>query len=129
MTVLTPELVPKTNHRNEKQHKSAVVEFRWDRFREWGAASRPGRILVVASCLLSRQLIFGDNVDLDRINAGYRDGVLHLVIPVAEKAKPRKINIDREAGNAQDINTGRHNGMASSATTIQSMLRWTAERT
>ena len=76
--------------------------------------------------MLSRQLIFGDNVDLDRINAGYRDGVLRLVIPVAEKAKPRKINIDRtRISTLGDATTER----ASSATTIQSMLRWTAERT
>ena len=31
--------------------------------------------------------------DLERIEAGYADGVLRLVVPVAEKAKPRKIEI------------------------------------
>ena len=41
----------------------------------------------------SRQLVLGDNLDLDRIEAGYRDGVLRLVVPVAEKAKPRKIEV------------------------------------
>ena len=41
----------------------------------------------------SRQLVLGDNLDLDRIEAGYDDGVLRLVVPVAEKAKPRKIEI------------------------------------
>ena len=41
----------------------------------------------------SRQLVLGDNLDLDRIEAGYADGVLRLVVPVAEKAKPRKIEI------------------------------------
>src|SRR3982751_2527733 len=45
----------------------------------------------------SRQLVLGDNVDLDRIDATYADGVLRLAIPVAEKAKPRKIEI-RTAG-------------------------------
>ena len=43
--------------------------------------------------VFSRQLVLGDNLDLDRVQAGYRDGVLRLVIPVAEKAKPRKIAI------------------------------------
>ena len=43
--------------------------------------------------VFSRQLILGDNLDLDKITAGYRDGVLRLEIPVAEKAKPRKIEI------------------------------------
>ena len=41
----------------------------------------------------SRQLVLGDNLDLDRIEAGYADGVLRLTIPVAERAKPRKIEI------------------------------------
>jgi HSP20 family protein len=41
----------------------------------------------------SRQLVLGDNLDLDRIEAAYDAGVLRLVVPVAEKAKPRKIQI------------------------------------
>ena len=41
----------------------------------------------------SRQLVLGDNLDLDRIEAAYADGVLRLVVPVAEKAKPRKIEV------------------------------------
>ena len=40
-----------------------------------------------------RQLVLGDNLDLDRIEASYSDGVLRLHVPVAEKAKPRKIEI------------------------------------
>ena len=39
-------------------------------------------------------LVLGDNLDLDKISASYRDGVLQLRIPVAERAKPRKISID-----------------------------------
>ena len=41
----------------------------------------------------SRQLVLGDNLDLDSIEAAYGDGVLRLVVPVAEKAKPRRIEI------------------------------------
>jgi HSP20 family protein len=41
----------------------------------------------------SRQLVLGDNLDLDRIEAGYEGGVLRLVVPVSEKAKPRKIEV------------------------------------
>ncbi|PWN02166.1 hypothetical protein DJ010_13640 [Nocardioides silvaticus] len=41
----------------------------------------------------SRQLVLGDNLDLTKIEAGYDNGVLRLVVPVAEKAKPRKIEI------------------------------------
>jgi HSP20 family protein len=43
--------------------------------------------------MFSRQLVLGDNLDLDRIEARYDSGVLRLSIPVAERAKPRKIEI------------------------------------
>ena len=45
--------------------------------------------------LFSRQLVLGDNVDLDRLEAHYEDGVLRLTVPVAERAKPRKIEVTR----------------------------------
>jgi hypothetical protein len=35
----------------------------------------------------------GDNLDTEAIEAKYRDGVLRLTIPIAQKAKPRKIAI------------------------------------
>ena len=41
----------------------------------------------------SRQLVLGDNLDLTNIEAAYDNGVLRLVVPVAERAKPRKIQI------------------------------------
>lgn len=44
--------------------------------------------------LFSRQLVLGDNLDLERIEASYADGVLRLRIPVAEKARPRKIEVN-----------------------------------
>ena len=43
--------------------------------------------------LFSRQLVLGDNLDLDRIEATYDGGVLRLVVPVAERAKPRRIEV------------------------------------
>lgn len=43
--------------------------------------------------VFSRQLVLGDNLDLDRIEASYDGGVLRLRVPVAERAKPRKIEI------------------------------------
>jgi HSP20 family protein len=45
--------------------------------------------------VFSRQLVLGENLDTERIDASYRDGVLRLRIPVAERAKPRKIAIGR----------------------------------
>lgn len=41
----------------------------------------------------ARQLTLGYGVALDRIEADYADGVLTLTIPVAEEAKPRKIQV------------------------------------
>jgi HSP20 family protein len=41
----------------------------------------------------SRQLFLGDTLDADNIKADYDAGVLTLRIPVAEKAKPRKVEI------------------------------------
>lgn len=43
--------------------------------------------------VFSRQLVLGDNLDLDHIEAGYDAGVLRLIVPVAERAKPRKVNV------------------------------------
>jgi HSP20 family protein len=41
----------------------------------------------------SRQLVLGDNLDLEQIEAQYDAGVLRLSIPVAERAKPRRIEV------------------------------------
>ena len=57
----------------------------------------PGREMLATERprgVFSRQLVLGDNLDTDRIQASYRAGVLRLQIPVAEKAKPRKITVD-----------------------------------
>jgi HSP20 family protein len=62
------------------------------------AAERPRGVF-------SRQVILGDNLNLDAVEASYRDGVLHLTIPVAERAKPRKISIDSSASNDNKVIT------------------------
>jgi HSP20 family protein len=41
----------------------------------------------------SRQLFLGETLDTDRIDAQYTDGVLTLRLPIAEKAKPRRVPI------------------------------------
>ena len=53
--------------------------------------------------LFSRQLVLGDNLDTERIEASYSAGVLTLKIPVAEQAKPRKIEISRNKEGQQAI--------------------------
>jgi HSP20 family protein len=45
----------------------------------------------------SRQLFLGDTLDTDRIEAVYRAGVLTLTIPVAERAKPRRVTINEKS--------------------------------
>jgi len=46
----------------------------------------------------SRQIMLGDGLDVDAVTAEYRDGVLVVTIPVAEQAKPRRIEIGRDGG-------------------------------
>lgn len=57
-----------------------------DQNREMVSSERPRGVF-------SRQLFLGDNLDVERIQASYQDGVLRLAIPVAEKAKPRRIEV------------------------------------
>lgn len=52
----------------------------------------------------SRQLVLGDNLDIEQITASYDAGVLTLQIPVAERAKARKISIGSKAEDRQAIN-------------------------
>jgi HSP20 family protein len=54
--------------------------------REMVSAERPRGVF-------SRQLFLGETLDADQIQASYHNGVLRLSIPVAEKAKPRRIKI------------------------------------
>lgn len=45
-----------------------------------------------------RQLSLGDGIDASRITATYENGVLTVTIPVAEAAKPRRIDVSHAAG-------------------------------
>lgn len=60
--------------------------------------------------LFSRQLVLGDNLDLERISASYEAGVLRLRIPVAERAKPRKIQISTGSSGSAQLGSGRREG-------------------
>lgn len=42
----------------------------------------------------TRQLFLGEGLDAERIEASYDQGVLTVSIPVAEQAKPRKVEIN-----------------------------------
>jgi HSP20 family protein len=43
--------------------------------------------------VFSRQLFLGDALDTEKVSASYEHGVLTLRIPIAERAKPRKIEV------------------------------------
>ena len=45
------------------------------------------------SGVFSRQLFLGESLDTTKIQANYDNGVLLLRIPIAEQAKPRKVEI------------------------------------
>jgi HSP20 family protein len=82
---VTPDSIDLDVERNVLTVKAERKPLAADR--EFLAAERPRG-------LFSRQLILGDTLDTENVQAGYQDGVLTLRIPVAEKAKPRKIQIN-----------------------------------
>ncbi|MEV5482365.1 MULTISPECIES: Hsp20/alpha crystallin family protein [Streptomyces] len=49
----------------------------------------------------SRQIVLADTLDTEHIKADYDAGVLTLRIPIAERAKPRKIAIGSESAPRQ----------------------------
>ena len=60
------------------------------------AAERPRGVF-------SRQLVLGENLDTENIDASYDAGVLTLRVPVAEQAKARKIAITSKEPDRQSI--------------------------
>ena len=64
----------------------------------------------------TRQLYLGDNLAVDQLNASYDMGVLTITIPVAEQAKPRRVQIAAESRQPEPVkaSTG-----ASSATSSE----------
>ncbi len=53
---------------------------------QWLAHERPSGSFL-------RQLTLGEGLDTSEISAHYDNGVLSVVIPVSEKAKPRKVEV------------------------------------
>ena len=51
----------------------------------------------------SRQLFLGESLDADRIEAHCDQGVLTITVPVAESAKPRKVEVSAGNGRAAAI--------------------------
>lgn len=54
----------------------------------------------------SRQLFLGEALDTEAIDARYADGVLALRIPIAERAKPRRVSIAHGRSSPAAIDAG-----------------------
>lgn len=92
---IDPDSVDLTVERNQL---TLTAERHWTRQEgeDWLVAERPvGRF--------TRTLFLGDNLDADRIEARYEHGVLEVTIPVAERAKPRKVSINAGTDTAEPI--------------------------
>ena len=60
----------------------------------------------------SRQLFLGESLDRDHLTATCEDGVLTITIPVAEQARPRKVEVLHAGGVAtKDIEAHGHLNM------------------
>ena len=53
--------------------------------------------------VFTRQLFLSDALDAERIQATYDDGVLTLELPVAEQAKPRRIEVSTSGRGPETI--------------------------
>lgn len=87
----------------EKNVLTLRAERSWPRQndQEWAVAER-------RQGTFTRQLFLGDTLDTDSIAARYEHGVLTLEIPVAERAKPRKVDISVGQGGSHSIDTNSH---------------------
>ncbi|NUL45376.1 Hsp20 family protein [Cellulosimicrobium funkei] len=56
--------------------------------------------------VFSRQVILGEQLDTGAIKAGYESGVLTVRIPVAEHAKPRRIQVEATGDQKQLVESG-----------------------
>lgn len=70
-----------------------VLTVRAERRTEWGGEDAETLVAERPQGSYSRQLFLGETLDADRIQANYEQGVLTLTIPVAEAAKPRRVQV------------------------------------
>lgn len=63
---------------------------------QWLAHERPSGSFL-------RQLTLGDGLDTAAISAHYDNGVLSVVIPVSERAKPRKVEVQSAPNSEREV--------------------------
>jgi HSP20 family protein len=83
----------------EKDTLTIKAERRWD-------VAEGDRVLVSErpQGTFTRRLLLGEALDGERTEARYDNGVLTLTVPVAEQAKPRKVEIS--SGNGSTLVAG-----------------------
>ena len=84
----------------EKNVLTVRAERRWE--------PREGQDVVIAERpqgTFTRQIFLGESLDAENVSASYDHGVLTLMIPVAEQAKPRKVEVHAGDGNDRAIST------------------------
>ena len=69
---------------------------------QWLAHERPSGSFL-------RQLTLGDGLDTASISAHYDNGVLSVVIPVSERAKPRKVEVQSTGQAGHEVTAGSSN--------------------
>ncbi|WP_210506881.1 Hsp20/alpha crystallin family protein [Naasia sp. SYSU D00057] len=67
---------------------------------QWLLRERPDASFV-------RQFTLGDGIDVEHISANYENGVLSVVIPMAERVKPRKIQIAAGGSGQRSVEASR----------------------
>ena len=80
-----------------------VLTVSAERTRHWGDEAEEVVVSERPVGRFNRQLFLGETLDSERIEASCDNGVLTLRIPVAEAAKPRKVQISAGNGGSQAI--------------------------
>ena len=75
-----------------------VLTVRAERQLDWGGDGAEVLVAERPQGTYSRQLFLGETLDADRIQASYEHGVLTVTIPVAEAAKPRRVQVAAKGG-------------------------------
>ena len=71
-----------------------------NRTAEQGSGQQEGAVVMVAERpqgTFTRQLVLGEGLDIEAVTADYSNGVLHLTIPVAQAAQPRRIQVSQSS--------------------------------
>ena len=79
---------------------------------QWLLRERPDASFV-------RQFTLGDGIDVEHISANYENGVLSVVIPMAERVKPRKIEVTAGGNRQHSVEAGSSGSDEQHAVTVE----------